>query len=411
MTVQNLVLENGMRVVLAPCEAESIAFGLFVASGSRHETAKTAGISHFIEHMLFKGTPTRTALDITQAVEGRGGHINAFTGEEKTVYYAHMPSDYLAETIDLLSDIYLRATFPADEFAREKGVILEEIKMYDDDPSSVALEKLQSCLYPDSMLGMSVAGTPASLTPMTPRDLKRDKALRYRPDNTIAILVGRFDPETARREMARRFPRRAWAKAVAAPKKETFRRIIRESVVRRDIKQAQLALGYRMGGFNASAKTQYAISLMAAILGRGAMSRLFQEVREKRGLCYDISARPSPFRETGYFAITAGVDMKNRAALVKTIDRKIARICDHRVGPEELKRTKDFIIGNFRLSHENVLAKLYFLGYSMLSYGRIISVDEQVKDLRAVTADDVQAVAREVFRPARRVMSWVLPKE
>ncbi len=408
MTPTCHVLENGMRVVLAPCEAESIAFGLFVASGSRHETAKTAGISHFIEHMLFKGTPTRTALDITQAIEGRGGRINAFTSEERTVYYAHVPSDYLAETIDLLSDIYLRATFQAEEFKREKGVVLEEIKMYDDDPSSVALEKMQACLFPDSMLGAPITGSPASLAPMTPRDLKTYKAQHYRPDNTIAVLVGRFDPEVARREIARRFPRRAWAKGGDAPKKETFRRTIHESIETRDIKQAQLALGYRT--FGSSSKERYALTLMMSILGSGSMSRLFQEVREKRGLCYDISTHPNLFREAGYLAITAGVDMKNRTILMKTIDREIQRLCDHRVGAEELRRTKDFIIGNFRLSQENVRVKLYGIGLPMLAQGRIVSVDEQVEKMREVTAEDVQGLARRIFSPARRVVSWVLPK-
>ena len=141
-------LKNGMRVVLAPCEAESVAVGLFVESGSRHETERTAGISHFIEHMLFKGTPTRSPLDITRAIEGRGGNFNAMTGEESTCYYAHMPDDYLGEAIDILSDMYLRATIPDEEFEREKHVILEEIKMYEDEPAAVAMENLQRCLFP-----------------------------------------------------------------------------------------------------------------------------------------------------------------------------------------------------------------------------------------------------------------------
>ena len=155
-------LKNGLRVVLAPCEAQSVAFGLFVASGSRHETEKTAGISHFIEHMLFKGTPTRTHLQISQAIEGRGGNFNAMTSEETTCYYAHMPYEYLEETVDLLSDMFLRATVPAAEFDREKQVVIEEIKMYADEPDSVAMENLQRALFPDSRLGAPIAGSAAS---------------------------------------------------------------------------------------------------------------------------------------------------------------------------------------------------------------------------------------------------------
>ena len=150
-------LANGMRVVLAPCEAESVAAGIFVASGSRHETPETAGISHFIEHMLFKGTPTRRPIDITRAIEGRGGNFNAMTGEEATCYFVHLPNEHLAEAVDILSDMYLRATIPEDEFDREKQVIVEEIKMYSDEPDAVAMEKLQKCLFPDSRLGSPVA--------------------------------------------------------------------------------------------------------------------------------------------------------------------------------------------------------------------------------------------------------------
>ena len=170
---QLLTLRNGLRAGLVPCEAESIAFGLFVASGSRHEDAKSAGISHFIEHMLFKGTPTRTPLDITQAIEGRGGNFNACTGEESTCYFAHMPNECLDEAVDILSDMYLRATIPADEFAREKQVVIEEIKMYADEPDSVAMENLQRNLFPDSPLGAPVAGSAQSLGPMTPAVLRR----------------------------------------------------------------------------------------------------------------------------------------------------------------------------------------------------------------------------------------------
>ena len=187
------VFSNGLRVVLVPCEAESVAVGLFIASGSRHETAKTSGISHFIEHMLFKGTPTRRPIDITRAIEGRGGNFNACTGEESTCYYAHLPCEYLGEAVDILCDMYLRATIPSDEFAREKQVIVEEIRMYADEPDSVAMENLQRALFPKSMLGAPVAGTPDSLKPMKPTDLKSYIKTHYLPQNTIAVIVGNFD--------------------------------------------------------------------------------------------------------------------------------------------------------------------------------------------------------------------------
>ena len=422
-----------MRVVLVPCEAESVAFGLFVASGSRHETAKTAGISHFIEHMLFKGTPTRSPLDITRAIEGRGGNFNACTGEESTCYYAHLPSEYLGEAVDILADMYLNALILEDEFVREKEVVIEEIKMYADEPDSVAMENLQRNLFPDSQLGAPVAGTPASLAPMRPKDLKRYIRSHYRPDNTVAVLVGAFDPEAAVREVAKRFPKKAVGgvssrdRNVASPlgcankgdatflSREksgdaTFlsRKIKGEHTAFKDIAQAQLALGYRT--FGIADPRKYAATVMDAVLGRGMMSRLFQEVREKRGLSYDISSRMQFFQDAGMFTVTAGLDAAKRAKALATVDRELKRLCAKRVSSAELGRTKEFLVGNFRLSHEKITSKLFFYGQTMLSFGRLVSPQEQIAGIRAVTAADVQAVARAVFRPENRSVSWVLPQ-
>ena len=412
MNEQCMVLANGMRVVLVPCEAESVAFGLFIASGSRHETAKTAGISHIIEHMLFKGTPTRRPVDITRAIEGRGGNFNACTGEESTCYYAHLPSEYLGEAVDILADMYLNALIPADEFGREKEVVIEEIKMYADEPDSVAMENLQRDLFPDSQLGAPVAGTPESLAPMRPNDLKRYIRAHYRPDNTVAVLVGAFDPEAALAEVAKRFvsygarpraPRAAKGGATLLSRETKG-----EVTAFKDVQQAQLALGYRT--FGIADPRKYAATVMDAVLGRGMMSRLFQEVREKRGFSYDISSRMQFFQDAGMFTVTAGLDAAKRARALATVDRELKRICEKRVSAAELNRTKDFLIGNFRLSHEKVTSKLFFYGQTMLAFDRLITPAEQVSGIRAVTEADVQAVARAIIRPENRSTSWVLPR-
>ena len=408
MEPQLKTLRNGLRAVLVPCEAESIAFGLFVASGSRHEDAAHAGISHFIEHMLFKGTPTRSPLDITQAIEGRGGNFNACTGEESTCYFAHLPNECLDEAIDILSDMYLRATIPADEFAREKQVVIEEIKMYADEPDSVALENLQRNLFPASPLGAPVAGSAASLAPMTPAVLRRYVKTHYRPDNTIAVLVGAFDPDKALQTLEAklgRFARKAGASAAA---EEDHGTVVPTASVTREINQAQLALGYRTFGLRDPRK--YAATVLDAVLGRGMSSRLFQEVREKRGLSYDISSRLHLFADAGMFTVTAGLDASKADAARATIDRELARITTTRVGAEELRRTKEFLVGNFRLSHEKMTSKLFFYGQTMLAFGRLVSPTEQIAGIRAVTATDVRDVAREIFRPENRSVSWVLPK-
>ena len=402
-------LANGMRVVLLPCEAESIAFGLFVKSGSRHETAKTAGISHFIEHMLFKGTATRTPIQITQAIEGRGGNFNACTGEEGTCYYAHMPDDCLEEAVDVMSDMYLHATIPDDEFDREKGVVLEEIKMYADEPDSVAMENLQRNLFPGSALGAPVAGTAASLVPMRPADLRRYIRTHYLPGNTVAAVVGSFDPERAMRAVSSRLG--SFRRAAKAPSADraAHGRVVRGQTVRREVQQAQVALGYRMFGVRDARK--YAASVFDALMGRGMSSRLFQEVREKRGLSYDVASHMHMFSDVGAWAITAGVAPGKVSAAIATIDRELARVCSRRVSADELRRTKEFMIGNFRLSQERMTAKLFFCGNTLQSFGRVVRPEEQIDGIRAVTADDVRAVAQAIVRPGARSLSMVLPKE
>ena len=413
-------LRNGLRVLLVPCEAESVAVGLFIASGSRHETAKTAGISHFIEHMLFKGTPTRKPVDITRAIEGRGGNFNACTGEESTCYYAHLPCEYLAEAVDILSDMYLRATIPADEFVREKQVIVEEIRMYADEPDSVAMENLQRALFPKSTLGAPVAGTPTSLKPMKPADLKAYIRSHYLASNTIVVIVGNFDERKALRLVERAMNgeadscplRKKRACPILTSGLETASPLsgtpIPSVSASKDIAQTQLALGYRTFGISDDRK--YAATVMDAILGRGMSSRLFQEVREKRGLSYDISSRMQFFQDAGMFAVTAGLDPAKAKDALVTIDRELKRIREKPVSAAELKRMKDFLIGNFRLAHEKVTSKLFFYGQTMLSFGRLVSPQEQIEGIRAVTAADVKAVANAILKQTNRSISWVVPK-
>ena len=404
-------LSNGMRVVLAPCEAESVAFGLFVASGSRHETPKTAGISHFIEHMLFKGTPTRKPVDISRAIEGRGGNFNACTGEESTCFFVHLPCEYLADAVAVISDMYLNATIPDCEFEREKKVVLEEIKMYADEPDAVAQENLQRALFPRNQLGAPVAGGPDSLVPMKPADLRRYIRSHYTPEATIAVVVGSFDPDKALAEVERRLGsgaiRRRKSAAVATPVDFGVPPIV-EMRAAKDVMQTQLAVGYRM--FGSADPRRYAVSVMDAILGRGMSSRLFQELREKRGLSYDIGSRTQLFSDAGMFTVAAGLDGAKAELALKTIDRELDRICTKRVPAAELARTKEFLIGNFRIAHEKTISKLFFYGATMLAYGRLVTTDEQVEGVRAVTAADVQSVANDILRPEARSLSWVVPK-
>ena len=408
---QVFCLENGMHVVLTPCEAESVAVGVFVASGSRHESARTAGISHFIEHMLFKGTPTRRPIDITRAIEGRGGNFNAMTSEEATCYFAHLPDEYLGEAIDILSDMYLRATIPDDEFEREKHVVLEEIKMYEDEPDSVALENLQRSLFPKSRLGAPVAGSPKSLCPMRPDDLREYVKAHYRADNSVVVVAGNFDPMGALRLVDGAFRSLPYSRPPKKGKEPPPRaaKAVPSVTKEKDVQQVQLALGYRTFGIRDRRK--YAASVLDAVLGRGMSSRLFQEIREKRGLSYDISSRMQFFSDAGMFAVTAGLDRSKADKALATIDRELGRVRDVKVSAAELSRTKEFLVGNFRLAHEKVTSKLFFYGQTMLSFGRLVTPEEQVSGIKAVTPDDIRSVARAIFADSNRSVSWVVPKK
>ena len=408
-----VTLGNGLKVALAPCEAESAAFGLFVASGSRHEPAELAGISHFIEHMLFKGTPTRTPLDISRAIEGRGGMFNACTGEEATAYFAHLPWEYLDEAVDILSDMFLHAAMAKDEFDREKRVVLEEIRMYEDDPDSVALENLQRALFPKSTLGAPVAGSEKTLMPLRPADLKRYVREHYLPLRTYAVVVGRFDRDAALKSVASRLGRfggRAEKGAYRAPRGRSakYGRVVPSVVKAKDVQQTRIAVGYRT--FGLTDRRMYAAAVFDAILGRGMSSRLFQEVREKRGLSYDISSRMQFFSDAGMWTVAAGVEPAKAEAALETVDRELKRIRERRVGAAELKRVKDFMLGNFRLAHERVTAKLHFYGQTLLAFGRAVEPEEQVRGVAAVTADDVLAVANDILDPGLRSVSRVVPK-
>ena len=403
------VLKNGLRVVLVPCEAESVAFGLFVASGSRHEPAKLAGISHFIEHMLFKGTPTRKPVDITRAIEGRGGNFNAFTSEESTCYYAHLPSEYLSEAVEILSDMYLNAAIPDDEFEKEKQVVIEEIRMYADEPDSVAAENLQRALFPKNSLGVPVAGSPETLVPMTPKVLRNYIRSHYLPRNTIAVVAGSFD-ESAALALVELYlgSHRSRSAAFGFGPVDFAVPPVANVSAQKDVNQTQLAIGYRTFGVRDQRK--YAATVMDAVLGRGMSSRLFQEVREKRGLSYDISSRMHFFADAGMFTITAGLDGARLELAMKTIDRELARMRERRVGAAELRRTKEYLVGNFRLSHEKVTSKMFFYGSTMLSFGRLMTPQEQIDGITAVTSADLQAVANSILRPESRCVSTVQPR-
>ena len=405
------VFENGLKLVLVPDDhVEGVCFGLFVASGSRHETADVAGISHFIEHMLFKGTRTRSALDISTAVEGQGGNFNAYTSEEGTCFFAHMPYDRLATAVDVIADMYAHAAIPDAEFARERGVVLEEIKMYADEPDSVASENLSRALFPKNALGLPIAGEAATLNAMTPQTLRDYIRRAYVPRATCAVVAGRFEPAAASRLVADALGGLEGGEPLPFAPVRRRPLPVREVRAARDVQQLQLALGFRCFGVHAPERRKCAATVFDCLMGRTMSSRLFQSVREKRGLSYDIRSQLQFFEDVGGWVVTAGLDAARADEAVATVDREFARIRSKRPSAAELRRTKDYLLGNFRLGLENQRARMFFFGNCVQTYGEVRDPQEIVRGIERVSADEVLAVANEILDDRFKSVSWVTPK-
>ncbi len=406
--VQSTVLKNGATVVTAPgADAESVAVGIWVGVGGRHEKASLNGASHFLEHMLFKGTASRSSLELTQAIEGRGGYLNAFTQEESTCYYARLPHEYLPQAFDVLADMYLNAALKEDDLNRERDVILEEIKMYQDQPQHVVQEKLQEALFKGHALGKPLSGDEKSLTKMNRETLLRFKTRAYAPSSTVFAFAGRLEHAACVACVS------AALGHVRKGREPEFKPVDGSVgqdpyvLVKKDIAQVQAVVGFRV--FGRHDDRRYALRVLNAILGENMSSRLFQSVRERHGLCYSIQSSFQLFEETGVFAISGGYDTGRAMAALKLTAKEIRRLLDKKVTALELKRAKEYLLGTFRLGLEGTGSQMMYVGESFLNYGRLVRPEETLAGIQAVTADDVQRVAADVFGPSRMTMSLVVP--
>ena len=413
MMIQNVEvskLSNGMTVITSRSDnVESVSMGIFVGVGSRFEKASEAGVSHFIEHMYFKGTEKRTAADLSRAIEGRGGYMNAATSEDVTYYYVRLPYEFLSEGVDVLTDMHLNAAFDPKEFDKEREVIIQEIMMYDDQPASIVQEKFQEALYQKHPLGASVSGSIRSLRAMTPDTLRAYQKRTYVPENTVFSFSGRLEHGRAVELVEKTLGTLPKGRLPKCRHVDATVRQLPLTIVRKDVNQLNAMLGFRIFGLHDDRK--YAAQMLSAVLGGNMSSRLFQQVREKHGLCYTILSQTQFFQETGLFAIGAGFDVKKGIPALKLIAKELVRIADRKVGNAELQRAKDYITGLNRLSLEGTNVKMLLQGLGYLSYGRYVDPQEQIERMRAVTADDVRHVASQIFEPTRLSLALVVPQD
>ncbi len=400
--VRYTVLPGGLRVITeALPSVRSAAFGIWAGVGSRDEGPAHAGATHYLEHLLFKGTSSRTALEISAAIDAVGGELNAFTGKEYTCYYARVLDADLPLAIDVLSDMVTSSLIEPKDVDAERGVILEEIAMNDDDPSDTVHEAFTEQLFGDTPLGRPILGTTASINAITPDQIAEHYRARYTPDNLVVAAAGSLDHETVTEHVRRAFGpaldgvREPAPPRLAAPGElgSAAGRGVR--LISRGIEQANLVLGCE--GLRRTDERRFALGVLNAALGGGMSSRLFQEVRENRGLAYSVYSFTSQHADTGMWGIYVGC-LPSKADEVLAICREeVAKVVSGGLSDAELDRGKGQLRGSMVLGLEDPSSRMSRLGKSELVYPRLEPVDEILASIEAVSHDEVRAVAAEVL--------------
>lgn len=401
-------LESGLRV--ATCEmphAETASMGIWASVGGRHEPAALNGISHFIEHMLFKGTAKRSAKRIMQEIEGVGGDMNAYTAEERTCYYATAAAEFFPRVCDVLCDIYTAPRFSSQDIERERGVIGEEILMYRDEPSSHVQENLNATYWPGHPLGRPLTGTLESIEGMGRKEFLDYRKSHYHAASTVVSAAGevRHDDVLARvSKLLGALGRGRKPGAKPAPAVPSRPRLHVEA---RDVQQTQVAMA--LPAYSHLDERRYAFHLLHIILGGNASSRLFQELREKRGICYSVSSHPLTLDDSGVLNVSIGLDRRNLEKTLRLILAQFELLCDKLVGDAEMKRAREYAVGTSRMSLERPSSQSMRIGGSVLVYGKIIEPEVAHARIRSVTAEEIRGVAREILNPARLTLALIGP--
>ncbi|MBI4353472.1 MAG: insulinase family protein [Candidatus Omnitrophica bacterium] len=394
--VELSALPNGIRVVTAPLkERKSAALGLWVHTGGRDEEPSKSGISHFLEHLVFKGTKTRSADQIKEAVEGVGGSLNAFTSEEYTCFLAKSSQEYFEKVFGVLSDMVLNAALRKRDLEKERTVIMEEIKMTQDQPSQYVDELLTELLWPGHALGRPLAGTLETVGGLTQENLKSYRDDHYQPDFITVAASGALSHRRVLRAAGSHFIKKASQRQKTASLFKNRQTEPRLKWFHKKTEQTHLALGIH--SFPKDHEDVYALDILSVLLGGNMSSRLFNEVREKRGLAYEIGTAVRKFQETGAFIVGAGIDNRKVHEAVKVILKELRRTTRELVGKEELKRTKEFYLGQLDLALENSLDRMLWVGDSLVTLGRIRAPREVARRVGKVTAEDIRRVARKIF--------------
>lgn len=387
---------NGLRVVAIPLmERKSVSMGIWVDTGARNESPELSGVSHFLEHIVFKGTKKRSATQIKQSIEGVGGSMNAFTSEECTCFLAKTTRRHFENVFETLADMVTDASIAEEDVKKERTVILEEIKMTQDQPSQLVEELLSEIAWPNHPLGRPIAGTLESVSGLT-RDSIADYRDRYYQPNFITVAVAGDIDKKALDEAAFR----AFSRGPSTHKKldSVFRPSQVQPVVKlHDKKTEQTHLALSLHAPAKEHADESVVEILSVILGGNMSSRLFNEVREERGLAYDIGSYVRRYQDTGALVVSAGVDHKKAKDALSVILAELEKTAREPVAEDELKRAKDFYLGQFELGLENSMNQMLWAGESALTLGRLKTQEEVIEKIERVSVDDILRVAQQLF--------------
>ncbi|MGI8869562.1 MAG: M16 family metallopeptidase [Mycobacteriales bacterium] len=408
------VLPGGLRVITESMPGSRAAsFGVWVGVGSRDEKPSLAGTSHFLEHLLFKGTRRRTALEISASVESVGGDLNAFTAKEYTCFYAHVLDDDLPLAVDVVCDVVADALIAVDDVEAERGVILEEIAMREDDPADLAHDVFTESLFGDTPVGRPIIGTTAHIETLRRDQIAGYYRRRYQLPEMVVAAAGNVDHRRLVRLVRKAFGHRLVGDIPPAGVRVSGRRVPLAparpvTVLTRRTEQANLVLG--VVGLSRHDDRRFVQGVLSAALGGGASSRLFQEVREKRGLAYSVYTFTQQYAETGCFGIYAGCQPKRVHDVLAIIREQLADVAANGLTADELARGKGQLRGGLALGMEDAESRMTRLGKAELSYGEVLELDEMLELVSAVTAARVQELAADLMsRPAALSVVGPLP--
>ena len=390
-------LDSGIRVVTERVPSvRSVALGMWVRVGSRDEANEQAGISHFLEHMLFKGTEELSAEQIAQEFDGLGADMNAATSKEATVLHAHFLDEHLDRAFQVMGDMLLRTTYADLESERE--VVLEEIAMYEDEPSDKVHDVLSAAVFGDHPLGRPVIGRGDVVSGLTVDTVSSYHEARYLPTAIVVAAAGNLEHEAIEQLAGRWLGNGSRNGAATAPAPAPARRDPRAVFHLKETEQYHICIGGE--GIARNDDRRFALSILDTILGGSTSSRLFQEVREKRGLAYAVYSWASQYQDTGQVGIYVGTREDNVVEALDVIGGELARVREHRVDGEELRRAREHVKGRLALSMESTASRMNRLGRSVLMDTPLLSLDETIERLEAVTREDLEQLAGDLFPPA-----------